>query len=178
MQPKALKLIADEEIVSKIYVIKGKKVMLDKDLAVMYNVTTGNLNKAVKRNIGRFPGDFMFQLNEEEFQDLIFQIGISNQGRGGSRKRPYAFTEQGVAMLSGVLNSEIAIQVHIRILRIFTKLREILLTHQDILMKLERLENTVTTNSNEIQTIFAALKQLLVTDQQKNRRRIGFKPDN
>ncbi len=178
MQPKALKLIADEEIVSKIYVIRGKKVMLDKDLALLYNVTTGNLNKAVKRNIGRFPEDFMFQLNEEEFQDLIFQTGISNQGRGGTRKRPYAFSEQGVAMLSGVLNSEIAIQVHIRILRIFTKLREILLTHQDILLKLERLENTVTMNSNEIQTIFAALKQLLVTDQQKNRRRIGFKPDN
>jgi len=178
MHSKSLKTLVDEEIVSKIYLIRGNKVMLDKDLAILYHVTTGNLNKSVKRNINRFPEDFMFQLNEEEFKDLMFQNGISNPGRGGTRKLPFAFTELGVAMLSGVLNSEIAIQVHIRILRIFTKLREMLLTHKDILLKLEILEKTVSKNSNEIQTIFAALKQLLVTDQQKNRKRIGFKPDN
>lgn len=178
MHSKSLKTLVDEEIVSKIYLIRGNKVMLDKDLAILYQVTTGNLNKSVKRNINRFPEDFMFQLNEEEFKDLMFQNGISNPGRGGTRKLPFAFTELGVAMLSGVLNSEIAIQVHIRILRIFTKLREMLLTHKDILLKLEILEKTVSKNSNEIQTIFAALKQLLVTDQQKNRKRIGFKPDN
>ena len=110
-----------------------QKIMLDKDLAGLYGVTTGNLNKAVKRNPKRFPDDFMFQLTKEEFKNLIFQIGISSWG--GTRKMPHAFTEQGVAMLSSVLNSDTAIEVNIRIIRIFSKLREMLLTHKDILLK-------------------------------------------
>lgn len=129
----------DEVIINKIYLIRGKKVMLDRDLAELYSVTTFNLNKAVKRNIKRFPADFMFQLDNQEVKNLIFQIGISSWG--GTRKPPYVFTEQGVAMLSSVLNSAIAIEVNIRIIRIFTKLREMLLTHTDILLKLEQLEN-------------------------------------
>ena len=150
--------------------------MLDRDLAELYNVTTGNLNKAVKRNEKRFPDDFMFRLTEDEFKNLIFQNGTSTWG--GTRKMPYAFTEQGVAMLSGVLNSEIAIDVNIRIIRIFTKLRELLLTHKDILLKLEQLEKQVVQNSEDIQMIFTALKELLTPPEQVNRQRIGFRrPD-
>ncbi|MES1215132.1 MAG: ORF6N domain-containing protein, partial [Bacteroidota bacterium] len=165
-------LLPDEVIVSKIYFIRGQKVTLDKDLAELYNVTTSNLNKAVKRNLKRFPDDFMFQLNTEEFKNLIFQNGTSSWG--GSRKNPFAFTEQGVAMLSGVLNSDISIEVNIRIIRIFTRLRGLLLTHKDILLKLEQLEKQVIQNSDNIQAIFSALKQLL-NPPQVPRPSIGFK---
>jgi hypothetical protein len=169
---KLVKALADEVIVSKIYFIRGQKVMLDKDLAEMYNVATGNLNKAVKRNLKRFPDDFMFQLTEEEFKNLIFQNGTSSWG--GTRKMPNAFTEQGVSMLSGVLNSDIAIEVHIRIIRIFGKLREMLLTHKDILLKLEQMEKQVIANSDDIQNIFVALRELL-NPPQETRPPIGFK---
>jgi hypothetical protein len=165
--------IPDEVIINKIHFIRGKKVILDKDLAELYNVTTSNLNKAVKRNLKRFPDDFMFQLTEEEYKNLIFQNGTSSWG--GSRKMPYTFTEQGVAMLSGILNSDIAIEVNIRIIRIFTKLREMLLTHKDILLKLEQLEKQVVENSEDIQMIFTALKKLLNPPEQDERRRIGFR---
>ena len=137
---KLLQVTPDEVIIHKIYLIRGQKVMLDKDLAELYGVLTGNLNKAVKRNEKRFPKDFMFQLSEKEFKNLIFQNGISNWG--GTRKMPYVFTEQGVAMLSSVLNSDNAIEVNIRIIRIFTKMREMILTHKDILLKLEQLEKS------------------------------------
>lgn len=166
------KVIPDEVIINKIYFIRGKKVILDRDLAELYNVTTFNLNKAVKRNLKRLPIDFMFQLENEEFRNLIFHFGISSWG--GVRKRPYAFTELGVAMLSSVLNSDIAIEVNIRILRIFTKLREMLLTHTDILLKLEQLEKQVVQNSEDIQMIFSALKELL-NPPQEPRLRIGFR---
>lgn len=164
--------LPDEVIINKIYFVRGQKIMFDKDLAELYSVTTSNLNKAIKRNIKRFPADFMFQLNEEEFKNLIFQNGTSSWG--GTRKLPFAFTEQGVAMLSGVLNSDIAIEVNIRIIRIFTKLREMLLTHKDILLKLEQLEKQVVQNSEDIQIIFTALKQLLNPPSQ-TRKMIGFK---
>lgn len=174
--------VADEEIVSKIYFIRDKKIMLDRDLAELYDVTTGNLNKAVKRNLNRFPEDFMFQLTETEFKNLIFQNGTSSWG--GTRKMPYGFTEQGVAMLSGVLNSDRAIEVNIRIIRIFTKLRKMLFTHKDILVKLEKIENELmkqdgrtAKNEDNIQMIFEALKQLL-NPPKEPRKRIGFKPDN
>ena len=129
--------------------------MLDKDLAELYNVATRDLNKAVKRNLKRFPDDFMFQLNDDEFKNLMFQNGTSSWG--GSRKSPFAFTEQGVAMLAGVLNSDTAIEVNIRIIRIFARLRELLLTHKDILLKLEQLEKQVVENSYDIPAIFSAL---------------------
>jgi hypothetical protein len=181
---KAVKKVTteDEEISSKIYFIRDKKIILDKDLGELYDVTTGNLNKAVKRNLKRFPEDFMFQLTEAEFKNLIFQSGISSWG--GTRKMPYGFTEQGVAMLSGVLNSDRAIEVNIRIIRIFTKLREMLLTHKDILLKMEKVEKNMMQQDGkmkqyekDIQIIFEALKQLL-NPPQEPRKRIGFKPDN
>ena len=118
--------MADIDIIrSKIYEFRGRRVMLDRDLAALYGVETKNLNKAVKRNLSRFPDDFMFQLSKEEFESLRFQNGTSNQ-RGGTRYMPYAFTEQGVAMLSSVLNSETAIQMNIGIMRAFVTLRQVL----------------------------------------------------
>ena len=165
-------VIRDEVIINKIYLIRGQKVMLDRDLAELYDVTTGNLNKAVKRNIKRFPDDFMFQLAKEEFKNLIFQNGTSSWG--GTRKMPFAFTEQGVTMLSSVLKSDRAIDVNIRIIRIFTKLREMLLTRKDILLKLEQFEKQVVQNSKEIQIIFSVLKQLL-NPPNEPRKPIGFK---
>ncbi len=158
--------------------------MLDKDLAEMYSVETRVLNQAVKRNAKRFPDDFMFQLTDREFRDLMSQIVISNSldtQRGGTRKLPFAFTEQGVAMLSTVLNSKIAIDVSIQIIRVFTRMRETLLSHKDILLKLERLEKTTLNQDqqlgkqrDEIRAIFEALKQLLNTSKLP-RRKIGFK---
>ncbi|MBY0433397.1 MAG: ORF6N domain-containing protein [Cyclobacteriaceae bacterium] len=146
--------------------------MLDRDLAELYNVTTGNLNKAVKRNLLRFPDDFMFQLTEKEFKNLIFQNGTS--GWGGTRKLPYAFTEQGVAMLSSVLNSERAVLVNIHIIRVFTRMREMLSTHKDVLLKLEQLERKVVKQDDDIKLIFDYLKELL-SPKTEPIRKIGFK---
>jgi ORF6N domain len=168
-------MIPDELVINKIYIIREQKVMVDRDLAELYAVTTSNLNLAVKRNKDRFPDDFMFQLTKEEFQGLILQFAISKKaGRGGIRKLPYAFTEQGVSMLSGVLNSETAIRVHIQIIRVFAKMRELLLTHKDILLQLEKIEKKLTGHDEDIQLIFKCLKQLL-TPPQSPRQKIGFK---
>ena len=145
--------------------------MLDSDLAELYRVETKRINEQVKRNIDRFPEDFMFQLSSEEFENLRSQIATSSWG--GKRKPPYAFTEHGVLMLSGVLNSGTAIQVNIRIMRVYAKLREMLLTHKDILLKLEQMESQVLQNTDDIQMIFSALKQL-VDPANPPRRRIGF----
>ena len=164
--------IPDEVIISKIYVVRGQKVMIDRDLAEMYGVTTGNLNRSVKRNMKRFPEDFIFQLTNDEFKNLIFQNGTSSWG--GTRKMPYVFTEQGVAMLSSILNSDTAIEVNIRIIRIFTRLRELVLTHKDILLKLEQIEQKITGHEDDIQMIFSAMKQL-VQEPNPPRKRIGFK---
>ena len=170
--------VPDEKIISKIYLIRGVKVMLDRDLAELYGVTTGNLNKAVKRNSKRFPDDFMFKLSNEEFNNLMFQTGISSWG--GTRKPPNAFTEQGVAMLSSVLHSDRAIKMNIQIIRVFTRVRKLLETHSEILQKLEKIERNDIEQDKKILLIFEYLKQL---EQEKNRRedqagrrRIGFKP--
>lgn len=174
---KAIKalMVPDELVMNKIYLIRGQKVMIDRDLAELYGVTTGNLNLAVKRNKKRFPNDFIFQLTKEEYESLILQFAISKkQGRGGTRKFPYAFTEQGVSMLSGVLNSEIAIQVHIQIIRVFAKMRELLLTHKDILLQLEKIEKKLTGHDEDIALIFQYLKNLL-NPPQPPRRKIGFR---
>ncbi len=134
-----IRKVSEEIIIEKIYVIRGMKVMLDRDLAEMYGVPTFRLNEAVKRNITRFPDDFMFQLSEVEFKSLISQFAISKvKGRGGTRKLPYAFTEQGVAMLSSVLNSDTAIQVNIQIIRLFTKMKQLILDNKDLWMKIEK----------------------------------------
>ena len=163
--------LPDETIVNKIYFIRGQKVMLDEDLAELYQVQTRRLNESVKRNSDRFPKDFMFRLSKKEFENLKSQFATSSWG--GRRKLPLAFTEQGVSMLSGVLNSPIAIQVHIQIIRVFTKMKEMLLTNKDILLKLEKMEKDVKENKKDIAMIFEALKQLLTRPQAK-RRMIGF----
>ncbi|MCK9421789.1 MAG: ORF6N domain-containing protein [Bacteroidales bacterium] len=170
----------DEVVMSKIYLIRAQKMMLDADLAVLYGVSTGNLNKAVQRNIRRFPDDFMFQLTKKEFDDLIFQSGISSWG--GTRKLPYAFTEQGVAMLSSVLHSDRAIMVNIQIVRVFTRMRQLLETHTEILRKLDQLQKKDIEQDQQILLIFEYLKQLEQAKQQQedlsNRGRIGFKRDD
>ncbi len=164
-------MIPVELIESKILLIRGQKVLLDKDLAVLYGVETFNLNKAIKRNIDRFPNDFMFQLSKEEFSNLIFQNGISSWG--GTRKLPYAFTEQGVAMLSSVLRSERAVQVNIQIMRAFVKLREIISTHKELAQKLKELELKIETHDENIAAIFEAINQLLAHEE-KPKRKVGF----
>jgi len=164
--------VAVEVIATRILEIRGKKVMLDRDLAKLYGVATRNLNKAVKRNIERFPEDFMYQLTNEEVTNSKFQFGTSSWG--GTRKLPHVFTEQGVAMLSGVLNSKRAIQVNIMIMRAFTKLRELLLTHKDLAIKLEALEKKYAEHDEKIQAIFNAIKQLLESPAEEPKHRIGF----
>src|SRR5437870_5079988 len=129
--------VAAEQVERSILLIRGHKVMLDSDLAALYGVETFNLNKAVRRNMDRFPEDFMFQLTKEEAERLRFQIGISKPGRGGRRYVPYVFTEQGVAMLSSVLRSKRAVHVNIAIMRAFVRLRQILATHKELARKLE-----------------------------------------
>jgi len=154
--------ITEQVIVDKIYIIRGVKVMLDKNLAEMYGVETGVLNQAVKRNIIRFPEDFMFQLKHDEFKSLISQTVISKkEGRGGTRKLPYVFTEQGVAMLSSILNSETAIAVNIQIIRVFTRMKQALLDNKELFLKIERIEKKLAGHDEEIQTVFKVLKKLL-----------------
>jgi len=167
-------LVAEQKILNRIYVVRGMKVMLDEDLAEMYSVETRRLNEQVKRNIKRFPKDFMFTLTQKEFDNLKSQNATSSWG--GRRKLPNAFTEQGVAMLSSVLSSDIAIEVNIRIIRVFTKLREYALTHKEILLQLGKLEKEVKGNSQDIENIFIVLKELI--EKQTNpapRNKIGFK---
>ena len=149
--------------------------MLDEDLAELYGVTTGNLNKAVSRNRARFPDDFMFQLTKEEFDNLFFQTGISSWG--GRRKPPYAFTEQGVAMLSGILHSERAITVNIQIMRVFTKVREILMDNLSIRLEIEQIKKTPLNQDKNIELVFSYLDELMEKhDNPKPRKVIGFKP--
>jgi len=161
-----------EAVATKILLVRGKKVMLDRDLAELYGVTTGALNQAVKRNRSRFPDDFMFQLGEGEFLNLISQFVISK--RGGTRKLPYVFTEQGVAMLSTVLNSERAVQVNIVIMRAFVKLRELLLTHKEIADKIEELERKYQLHETDIQAIFEVIKKLLEPPPEPPKPRFGL----
>jgi hypothetical protein len=163
--------IPDELILSKIYLIRDQKVMLDSDLALLYGVETKVFNQAVKRNIDRFPEDFMFQLTQDEFNHLRSQNVTSSWG--GRRYLPQVFTEMGVAMLSSVLNSSTAIKVNIRIMRVYSKLREMVLTHKDILLKLDQMESQTWQNSEDIQMIFSALKQL-IDPEHPPRRMIGF----
>lgn len=145
--------------------------MLDRDLAKLYGVGTRNLNKAVKRNLERFPHDFMFQLTREEFENLMFQTGTSSWG--GTRKLPHVFTEQGVAMLSSVLNSKRAIKVNVQIMRAFVKLKELLLTHKDLAIKLEALEKKYANHDEKIEKIFEAIRQLMIPPEEP-KRKIGF----
>ena len=181
---KAAKMIAvaDEAIMNKIYLIRGQKIMIDRDLAELYEVETKRLKEAVRRNSSRFPHDFMFEMNKKEFEIWRTQNATSKEDKQGLRYAPFCFSEQGVTMLSCVLNSDRAIEVNIRIIRIFTKLREMLLAHKDILIKLENIEKELiqqgyrtTKNEEHIEMIFNALKKLL-NPPAGPRERIGFKP--
>jgi len=162
-------LIASIE--TRIFMIRGQKVMVDSDLADLYRVPTKVFNQAVKRNLKRFPKDFMFLLTAKETEILRSQIVTSSWG--GRRTSPYAFTEQGVAMLSSVLNSERAVQVNIAIMRAFVKLREVLTTHRDLAEKIEELEKKYRQHDLKIQSVFDAIRQMLQPPVSP-RRRIGF----
>jgi hypothetical protein len=169
--------IPDEIIMGKIYLIRGKQVLLDNDLAELYSVDTKQLKRAVRRNITRFPEDFMFELNTKEFSDLRSQFGTSSWG--GARYLPMAFTEYGVLMLASVLNSDRSVRVNIQIVRIFIRMREMLASHAEILYKLEKIEQKMGEHDNQILMIFEYLKQLEAFKkqelEQKNRKQIGFK---
>jgi hypothetical protein len=179
MTPRAAPVVPLERIEGLIFLIRGHKVMLDADLADLYGVKTKALNQAVRRNISRFPPDFMLQLTRDEAERLRSQIAISslrsqfatsNAGRGGRRYAPLVFTEQGVAMLSSVLRSERAVQVNITIMRAFVKLRELLATHKDLARKLEALERKY---DAQFKVVFDAIRELMAPPQVKQRR-IGF----
>lgn len=170
-------MVTDGLVVNKIYIIRGQKVMLDSDLAELYQVETKRLKEAVRRNMSRFPEDFMFELTKHEVDSLRSQIATSKTGRGGARYLPLAFTEQGVAMLSSILNSETAIQVNIQIIRVFTKMKQVILDHKDILLQLEKIERKLTQHDEDIALIFQCLKQLLNPPEQE-RPKIGFKRNN
>jgi phage regulator Rha-like protein len=173
-------MIPDEIVMQKIYLIRGQNVMLDQDLAELYGVETKRLNEQVKRNQERFPDDFMFQLSKEEFTNLKSQFATSSWG--GRRYPPFAFTEHGVLMLSSILNSEIAIKVNIQVIRIFTRMREMLVTHKDILTQLQQMQHQLADHDDKILAIFEYIKQLEEAKQQETeqnkRKRIGFKPSD
>lgn len=168
-------LVPVELIEKKIYLIRGHKVMLDSDLAELYGVATKVLLQAVKRNLTRFPEDFMFMLKYQDVAALRSQIVTLKKGRGEHRKYlPYVFTEQGVAMLSSVLNSERAVQVNIAIMRAFVKLREMLSTNKELAHKLSQLERKIEKHDDEIKLIFDAIRQLMAPPETK-KRKIGFR---
>ena len=170
-------LVPEEIIMSKIHFIRDQKVILDKDLAELYAVTTKQLKQAVRRNIERFPSDFMFELTQDEFQNLRSHSVTSSWG--GTRYVPMAFTEQGVAMLSSVLRSRNAIMININIIRVFIKLRKILENYQELINQIEELKRKDMEHDEQILLIFNLLKQLQQTNQEeqdfKNRKRIGYK---
>ena len=162
-------IVSREMVEGKILLIRGKKVLLDRDLAILYQVETRQLTRQVRRNIERFPDDFIFHLTRKELMNLKCQFGTSSWG--GTRKLPFAFTEQGVAMLSSVLNSRRAILVNVQIIRTFTKLREILSTHVELKRKIEAIEKKY---DGQFQIVFKAIKQLMEPPPEKRKCRIGF----
>jgi hypothetical protein len=168
-------LINDNKIEEKIFLIRNQKVMIDTDLALLYCVDTKRLNEQVKRNPGRFPSDFMFQLTETEWADMRSQFATSNpelNRHGGRRTMPYVFTEHGVLMLSSVLNSERASLMNLQIMRIYVRQRELIHSNKDILRKMEIMERTSLQHDLDLKSIFKYLKQLVM----EPRPRIGFKP--
>ena len=165
----------DAAITGRIHLIRGQKVMLDRDLAELYGVETKQLKRQVRRNISRFPEDFMFEITKEEAENSRSQFGTLKQGEN-IKYLPMAFTEQGVAMLSSVLNSKQAILVNIHIIRVFSRMREVLLSHREILQKLEQLEERLSGHDEEIQAIFDHLTELVSPAAEQPRKSIGFKP--
>jgi hypothetical protein len=172
-------MIPDEVIISKIYLIRGYKVMLDRDLALLYGVDTKRLKESVKRNLTRFPEDFMFELSKDELANWRSQYGTSKSEKMGLRITPFAFTEYGLLMLASVLNSERAIQINIQIVRIFSRMRTMIESHKEILKKLELLEKKDLELDEKVTLVFEYLKELEQTKQEetdfRQRKRIGFK---
>ena len=169
-------LVPEQVIETKIFMIRGHRVMLDRDLAELYGVPTKRLNEQVKRNIKRFPEDFMFQLTWKEAEFSRSHFATLKHGEN-IKYLPYAFTEQGVAMLSSVLNSERAVQVNIAIVRIFVKLRQILSMNKELAYKLNELEKKIEKHDTDIQAIFEAIRQLMAPTPIKPKPQIGFKPN-
>jgi hypothetical protein len=169
-------LVEEQKILNKIYLVRGEKVMLDRDLAILYNVETRVLKQAVKRNIDRFPKDFMFEMTAKEIDVMVSQNVIPSKSYFGGAS-PFCFTEQGVTMLSCILNSKTAIEVNLRVIRVFVKMREYALTHKDILLHLAKLEKETKGNSKDIENIFAVLKELIEKQDKPllPRTPIGFK---
>ena len=165
-----MKSISQNIIQNKIFIIRNKKVMLDRNLAELYGVPTKALNQAVKRNIERFPEDFMFHLSPEEFKNWKSQTVTSNKEKMGIRRRPYAFTEHGILMLSSVLNSKQAVQVNIQIMRAFVKLRELMTTHKELKDKIDKMEEKY---DYQFKVVFEAIKKLLEPPK-KPKNKIGF----
>jgi hypothetical protein len=167
-------VVPAEVIVGKILILRGEKVLLDRDLAELYGVETRVLKQAVRRNRKRFPEDFMFELTKQEFEDWRSQFVISNSDKMGLRYRPMAFTEQGVAMLSSVLNSDRAIEVNIAIMRAFVQLRKMIASHEELARKLAELEARIGEHDEHIQMIFDAIRELMKPPNEP-KKRIGFK---
>ena len=165
-----------EKIAEKIILIRGHKVLLDADLAILYGVPTKVLNQAVRRNKDRFPDDFMFQLSKREDDSLRSQ-SVTSKGRGGRRYFPYAFTEQGVAMLSTVLNSPRAIQVNIEIMRVFVRLRRMIASYNELDQRINELDQNFQGHEEKIQAIFEIISRLIEPPPDTSRRQIGFKPE-
>ncbi len=162
-----------EAIEDKIYVIRGQRVMLDADLAVVYQVETRVLNQAVNRNLRRFPRDFIFQLTKDEFDSLISQTVTSKTGRGGRRKLPYVFTEHGAVMLASVLNSPTAVEASIAVVRAFVKMRTILALHKDLARKIDQLARVAAEHDGHFEVVFQLLADIM-HDPKKLKRDIGF----
>jgi methyl-accepting chemotaxis protein len=169
-------IIPVESIAQRIFLIRGQKVMLDVDLAKLYQVPTKRLNEAVKRNLSRFPGDFMFQLAEGEVESLRSQFATSNPGRGGRRTSPNAFTEHGVVMLSSVLTSDRAIQMNIAIVRAFVRLRELLVANKDLANRLEQIESRMDEHASVINILAEEINNMKALPPEPEKRPIGFRP--
>ncbi|MBW1863711.1 MAG: ORF6N domain-containing protein [Deltaproteobacteria bacterium] len=175
MSKKHSSIVLIERAESKILLVRGQKVILDCDLALLYGVTTGRLNEQVKRNIERFPDDFMLQLSKEEFENLKSQFATSSSGWGGRRKLPYAFTEHGAIMAASVLNSERAVQASLFVVRAFVKMRRLLAPYKEITKKIEQLEKKLVTHDKQIVAIVEAIKLLMPSPEPKPKEPFGFR---
>jgi len=169
---KPTSILSESKIARRILSVRSHRMMLDRDMAVLYGVSTKLLNRQVQRNLERFPSDFMFQLTPEEAESLRLQFATSNRRRGGRRYLPYAFTEQGVAMLSGVLHSRRAVRVNVEIMRTFVKLRQILSSHAELARKLEELERRY---DSQFRIVFDAIRELMAPESPESRP-VGFRP--
>ena len=179
MKEKASLIIPDELVINKIYYIREQKVMIDRDLALLYQVETRILKQAVRRNINRFPSDFMFEMKKEEFENWRSQFVISNSDQMGLRYLPFCFTEQGVAMLSSVLNSERAINVNIQIIRIFTRIRQMLIDNTELRLEIEKIKTKLDKQGKNMELVFRYLDELIERKIEPiPRKRIGYKPDD